>query len=380
MSPVGGSGHDEWLLALIPQDTGVTTADLLRLSGLSRPTLTDLLARLRAEGAVLSEPAVPSGRRGRPAQRWRRPPPRGMFAAIALTRDDVRVRVADGSDQAVAERERPMNVTLDVRGALDCGLRLLHESLAELDRYEDSLTALVLGLPCPVGGDGDPQARGMMPGWVGVRPGEWLRHRLPGVRITVENDANLAAFGELTEGAGRGRSDLIYIKLAAGLGAALVVGGRLYRGATGLAGELGHVQINEMGHPCVCGARGCLAMEQYVAASHATGRPGPSAILDLFRRCDAGDAAAGRVLGHIGGLLGEQLGVLADMLDPECVVISTDDVPPHPAVLAGIRGGIRRTALPVVSDLPVIASTLGVRAEAIGGIALARAASHRHTD
>ena len=84
---------------------------------------------------------------------------------------------------------------------------------------------------------------------------EWLRDRLPGIRITVENDANLAAVGEIIEGAGQGCRDLVYVKLAPGIGSALVVGGRLYRGAAGYAGEIGHVQINEMGHPCVRGPR-----------------------------------------------------------------------------------------------------------------------------
>ncbi|MEV0400386.1 ROK family protein [Actinoallomurus sp. NPDC050550] len=372
-----GGGRSR-LLALIPYDTAVTMADLVRISGLSRPTLADMLHRLQAEGAVLCEPAVASGGRGRPAQRWRRRPPQGMFAALAFSRDSVRARVANADDGASAECEETLDVALNARGALDRGHRLLHECLTTLDSAVESLTSLTLGLPCPVGDGDQPQPRGILPDWVGFRPAEWLRDRLPGVRITVENDANLAAVGEITEGAGQGCRDLVYVKLAPGIGSALVIGGRLYRGAAGYAGEIGHVQINEMGHPCVCGARGCLAMELYIAARHSTGgKGGLLALTELFRRCDAGDTAAGRVLGRIGELLGEQLGALANMIDPERVVVSTADVPPHPAVLAGMRDGIRRTALPAVGDLPVIPSPLGIRAEPLGGIALARGAHLR---
>jgi predicted NBD/HSP70 family sugar kinase len=380
MTPARRSRNEERLLALIPHEDGLTVAELVRLSGMSRPALAELLNRLRADGAVMSERApVPGARgRGRPALRWRRPRPQGLFGAVALSRDAVRVRVADAADRRTAEREQRMNVSLDARGALTVGRALLDECLTAVGGDEASLTSAVLGLPCAVGDDGRPQARGILPDWVGFRPREQLRAWLPGIPIAVENDANLAALGELAHGAGRGRGDMIYVKLAPGVGAALVIGGRLYRGAGGLAGELGHVQINDMGRPCVCGTRGCLAVELYAAALHGTdGENGLLAVTELFRRRDAGDATAGRIIGHIGLLLGEQLGALANALDPEQVVISTDAVPPHPVLLDGVREGIRRAALPVVCDLPVVASPLGIRAELLGGIALAQERSQR---
>ena len=191
----------------------------------------------------------------------------------------------------------------------------------------------------------------------------------------MENDANLAAVGEIIEGAGQGCRDLVYVKLAPGIGSALVVGGRLYRGAAGYAGEIGHVQINEMGHPCVCGARGCLAIELYIAARHSTsGKGGLPGLTELFQRCDAGDIAARRVLGHIGELLGEQLGALANMIDPERVAGEHGRRATAPCRADRNPGRIRRTALPAVGDLPVIPSPLGIRAEPLGGIALARGA------
>jgi predicted NBD/HSP70 family sugar kinase len=358
--------RDRQVLGLIPPVGNVTMADLLRLSGLSRPTITDALARLQTDDAIVCEPAALHGP-GRPAKRWRRRPPPGMFAGIALSRYAVRVRVADGDDRTTAEHQRSLHVSLDARGALACGRDLLLECLAELGVKAESLTSLVLGLPCPVGGD-RPQARGVLPDWIGSRPAEQLRGWLPGTRIHVENDANLGALGELARGAGRDCADLVYVKLAPGIGAALILGGRLYRGATGLAGEIGHIQINETGHPCVCGTRGCLIVEMHVAALKATnGEAGFLNLTDLFHRPDAIDA-----LGTIGRLMGEQLGALANMIDPERVVISTDESPPHPHLLKSIRDGITQTALPALSTLPVIPSTLGTHAETLGAITLAR--------
>ncbi|MDL4772988.1 ROK family protein [Actinomadura xylanilytica] len=367
------TAHDERVLRLVPYGDSVTMSDLVRGSGLSRPTVADVLGRLRESGAVEEAAAAPAGL-GRPAKRWRRPPPRGMFGVVAFSRDAVRVRVVGGDDRHGAERERRLNVSLDVQGAFEHGHRFLRECLTELGAPADALSRVVLGLPCPVGGPEEhPRVRGILPDWIGIRPAEQLRRLLPGTAIVMENDANLGALGELTQGAGRGGADFIYIKLAPGVGAALILGGRLYRGAAGLAGEVGHVQINPMGHPCACGARGCLAIELHIAARQGTGRRhGLPPLAELFRRPDTGDPAGRRILRHIGALLGEQLGALANMLDPERVVVSTDTTPLPPTLLAGIRDGIHRAALPVLSDLPVVPSPLGIRAELIGGIALAR--------
>ncbi|MFC5185059.1 ROK family transcriptional regulator [Actinomadura harenae] len=360
------ASHDERVLGLIPYDGALTISDLVRDSGLSRPTVTGVLGRLHAAGAVEETVVAPAGL-GRPAKRWRRPPRHGTFGVIALSRDAVRVRVVVGDDRHAAERERRLDVSLDAQGALVHGHRFLRECLTELGAPADGLSRVVLGLPCPVGGpEGDhPRVRGILPDWIGIRPAESLRALLPGTAIVMENDANLGALGELEQGAGRGGTDLVYIKLAPGLGAALILGRRrLHRGAAGLAGEIGHVQINPMGHPCACGARGCLATEIPLDPWHE-----PPASAEPF---PAGDPAADRVLHRLGALLGEQLGALANLLDPGRVIVSTDTTPPPPVLLDGIRDGIRRTALPVVSDLPVVASPLGIRAELIGGIALAR--------
>lgn len=367
------TSHDERVLSLVPYDDAVTMSDLVRSSGLSRPTVAGVLGRLRAAGTVEETMAAPAGL-GRPAKRWRRMPQHGTFGVIALSRDTVRVRVVVGDDRHVAERERRLDVSLDAQGALEHGHRFLRECLTEVDAPADGLSKVVLGLPCPVGGSEEhPQVRGILPDWIGIRPAERLRHLLPGTTIVMENDANLGALGELAQGAGQGGADLVYVKLAPGVGAALILGRRLYRGAAGMAGEIGHVQINPMGHPCACGARGCLASELPIAAGHGTDwRHSPPTPAEMFPAGDTSDPAADRVLRRIGALLGEQLGALANLLDPERVIVSTDTTPPPPVLLAGIRDGIHRTALPVVSDLPVVPSPLGIKAELIGGIALAR--------
>ena len=96
-----------------------------------------------------------------------------------------------------------------------------------------------------------------MPAWEGVLGLDFLA-RDHGVPVMVDNDANLGALAEHWWGAGRDVDDLAYIKVATGVGSGHVIGGEIYRGATGVAGEIGHIAIDPHGKPCICGLRGCL--------------------------------------------------------------------------------------------------------------------------
>src|SRR5690606_28013152 len=88
-----------------------------------------------------------------------------------------------------------------------------------------------------------------------------LRTRLPGLDITIDNDANAAGWAEYRFGAGRGADDMTMLTIGTGVGGAIVIGGQLFRGGFGVAGEIGHLRVVPGGLPCGCGQRGCI--EQY---------------------------------------------------------------------------------------------------------------------
>ena len=111
-----------------------------------------------------------------------------------------------------------------------------------------------------------------------------LRSRLD-IPVMVDNDANLGALAEAAFGAGRDAGDLVYLKISSGIGAGLILNGRLYRGSAGLAGELGHVLVNPDGIVCRCGNRGCL---ETVAAT--------GALVDLLRRSHGDDLTVAAML------------------------------------------------------------------------------------
>jgi predicted NBD/HSP70 family sugar kinase len=212
-----------------------------------------------------------------------------------------------------------------------------------------------------------------MRGWRDLNPGEELERRL-GVAVHVDNDANLGALAELRHGIARGRHDMIYLKLASGLGAGIVLGGRLHRGATGIAGEIGHVQVGEDGLVCRCGSRGCL--ETVVAAPRLLGLLRPAydqdlSVEDVLALDRDGDAGVRRVLTDAGRTVGRAVADLANSLNPELVVVG-GSLGSAPSLLAGLRDSIDRYAQPdTAAAVDIEAGELGDRAEVVGSVALA---------
>ncbi|MEU5582302.1 ROK family transcriptional regulator [Streptomyces huasconensis] len=145
---------------------------------------------------------------------------------------------------------------------------------------------------------------------------------LSGLPLTVDNEANFGALAELWLGEGI-PEDFLHVSAEIGIGAALVVDGRLLRGARGFAGELGHIPVRAEGPSCPCGGRGCL--EQYageVAVLRAAGlEPGEGRLGLLAERAAAGDKAVRRALRGAGTALGIALTGAVNLLDPEAVVL-----------------------------------------------------------
>ena len=125
-----------------------------------------------------------------------------------------------------------------------------------------------MGLPGPVHSTGVVGSSAILPGWAGTHAAERMADRLS-MPVWLGNDANLGALAESTWGAGRDAGGLVYLKLATGIGAGIVIDGRLFEGAGGTAGEIGHTSLDETGDICRCGNRGCL--ETYASGSAIAG-------------------------------------------------------------------------------------------------------------
>src|SRR5262249_9183551 len=124
-----------------------------------------------------------------------------------------------------------------------------------IDRSQ--LVGAGMGVPGPIDRRTGSVGSSILPGWNGLEPGRELSARL-GLHVQVDNDANLGGLREVLFGAARGLGDVVSLRVSSGIGAGLVLRGRLYRGSTGRAGEIGHVRARPHGAVCRCGNRGCL--------------------------------------------------------------------------------------------------------------------------
>jgi predicted NBD/HSP70 family sugar kinase len=366
------------LLETIRDLGGVTRADLSRLTGLSRSAVAHAVAALLADGLIAErEPGGGhAGQRGRPATLLTPSRPPGHVVGIDFGHAHVGVAIADTAGEVLAESRQGADVDHHADEVLDTSARMTRYLLSQAGVPLSQVIAVVAGLPGPV----DPRTRALRPpailaAWAGRDAGHELATRL-GRPAEVANDADLGALGELRYGAGRGRQDFVYVKASHGVGAGLVLGGRIYRGAAGIAGEIGHTSLPDATEWCRCGNRGCLETVvslgplsrrlARIGIPPATGGAGwPVSLLQE-------NALAVRALTEAGRILGRALADLCNCLNPEAVILGGEIGTAGPPLVAGVRESIDRYAQPAAAEaVQVLAAGLGARSELMGAVALA---------
>jgi predicted NBD/HSP70 family sugar kinase len=352
-------------------------AEIARQTGLSRSTVSSLVTELQGAGLVVErggDVTTSGAQGGRPGVLLALEPRAGCAVGVDFGHTHIRVAVADLSSRVLAEHHRELDVDRSAHEALDAAAALVGELLAEAGVKRDGVVAVGMGLPGPLDrATGTIGSSVILPSWAGLQPAVEFGRRL-NLPIEVDNDANLGALAELTYGSLRGATDLIYVKVASGIGAGLILGGRLHRGAIGIAGELGHVIVDTDGHVCRCGNRGCLETVAAGPALLALLRPAYGddfTTHDLLQRSAAGDVGCRRVLADAGRAIGRALADLINCVNPRFVVTGGELSAAGEPLLAGIRESIERFALPAsAAAMTVTCSELGDRAELLGALAL----------
>jgi predicted NBD/HSP70 family sugar kinase len=353
-------------------------SELARLTGLSRTTVSSLVAELQARGLVVEQPAEDgdgrSAGRGRPPVLLRLDPSAGAALGVDFGHRHLRVAVADLSSTVLAERWVELDVDHAAASALEAAAGLVGEVLAETGIDRGRVVGAGMGLPGPIDRrTGKVGSSVILPGWAGLEAAHELARRLE-LHVEVDNDANLGALAEVSFGAGRGLGDVVYVKVASGIGAGIVVGGRIHHGATGAAGELGHVHVQSGGAVCRCGNRGCLETVASTGAMLGALRPAHGqdlTVRGLLELVAADDLGARRVVNDSGRAIGRALADLCNHLNPAAIVVGGDLGAAAGPLLDGIREAIDRYALPGAAEaVTVVAGELGDRAEVLGALAL----------
>jgi predicted NBD/HSP70 family sugar kinase len=354
----------------------LSRAELVQRTGLARATVGSVVDDLIAVGLVrkATEPAPVGARTGRPPQLLSLEPRAAYAAGVDIGHDHVRAILTDLVGATLWDRSVELAVDGDPQRALNTAAELIDLAIADLAVRRERVLGLGLGIACPVDmAAGAMRADGIMPGWVGLRPGEELARRT-GLTVRIINDANAGVLAERRFGAARDCANVVYLRLSSGIGAGVICDGRMLLGYGGLAGELGHVTVEPHGAVCRCGNRGCLETVASPPAiadllSRSWGRSVSTAgLIDLLH---AGDRGTLRVVEDAGDAVGRALATAVLLLNPELIVIGGDLAAAGEALFEPMRRTLARNVMSShIEPLRIVPSTLGDSAGVRGAAAL----------
>jgi predicted NBD/HSP70 family sugar kinase len=357
----------------------LTRTDLSDLAGLPRSTVVHAVRSLIEGGVVVEvEPQVkgPGTGSGRPGTVLRVVGGRRRVIGVDIGHRHVTVAVADDIGTQLACRTTDVDVDADAHAALDLAARLMAELAGEAGGLEPTIA--VIGVPLPydrvlsrVRISSGPTA------WSGMDVASELGRRVP-YPVRVDNDAILGAYGESKRGAGEGIDDFLFVKVSHGVGAGLILDGRPYRGARGLAGDIGHDKVpgsTDVVRCRRCGGTGCVeAMVSLDAVAGQILQTHPGLSFDDAMTIPV-DHITARVLTEAGRTIGRSIAHVCNLLNPSAVIVGGLVAAWHPSFLEGIEWSLRELARPAIAaETRLIAAALGEQSGIVGAVEMA--ASH----
>ncbi len=363
---------------------GISRAELARQIGLTRSAITTIVNDMVESGLVRE---AEDG----PVTIGRRPvlleinPSRGYLVGVDIGATHLGLLVTDFASHVKYEIEKPFDISLPPAMCLEQVDQHFRNALAELHLSLEDVVGIGIGVPGPVVQDeGTVSYPPIMPGWdqYPIRKNLFNLWQRP---VTVNNDAELGALGEWAHGAGRGERNLLYIKVGTGIGAGLLLDGRIYRGASGSAGEIGHITIISDGPLCTCGNYGCL---EAVAGGYAIARQAQEAVRlgrrtqlaaiesveritarDVASAARRGDLVAQQIIMEAGNQLGIAIASLINMFNPGMVVVGGGVAQVGDLLLQPIRQVVQQRSLHSAAQVVRInTALLGRRSSSMGAV------------
>ena len=309
-----------------------------------------------------------------------------MYLGIDLGGTQLRVALADARGGLRTILRRPTDAHKGREHVIGALVNTVSEVLAQEGRRPATVRALGIGMPGPL----DP-ARGIvispgnLPGFNNV-PLNRILTRRTGIRSYLHHDAHLAALAEHLHGAGRGSRNLIYVTVSTGIGAGLILDGKLYSGAGGIAGEVGHIVVQPGGPLCSCGNRGCvealasgtaiareareMGARQPASALHNLARPDAAQVVRAARQ---GDALAISILAAAGTALGIAIGTLVNLFNPNLIVLGGSVINAGHLLLQPMHRSIESSSWKAARHgLRIVKPALGADVGLIGAVEYAR--------
>jgi predicted NBD/HSP70 family sugar kinase len=307
------------LLERLRRQGPLSRAQLARETGLSKPTVSQVLAELENAGLVRAV-GLAAGGTGRSGMLYEPDPTAGYVVGIDIGRSWIRVAAADIGGTVVGRRDQANRARTSAGVVSQVG-RLARAVVADAGIEWERVVHTVVGSP----GVFDPTSGRLwhapnLPGW--SRPGlsDELRDALTPT-TSIYNDANLAAVGERDFGVGRDARNFVYLELGTGVGVGIVIDRELYAGAHGGAGEVGYIPLEGSKRSARGNLEEATAARAVLAAAHKAGIADADSAKAVFDAARAGDAAALEVVRAEAGRVAHLVATLGAVVDPEFVVL-----------------------------------------------------------
>jgi predicted NBD/HSP70 family sugar kinase len=365
----------EILLRLLRESGPCSKADLVRASGLSAPSVTNVVATLISTGLVETVGEGDSTG-GRPPDILRFKAQHGCVAGVEITRNLLRFLLADLNGRELAQSETRIDKSKSTPRQICRQIaKELWRLLPKSGLSRSQLFSLTVGVPAIVNVDeGTVLAFTPLQDWNKVPLGPMLARELK-CPVLVDNDTNLAAQGEFHCGAARGESDFVFITIGEGVGAGVFLNGRIYRGSQWSAGEIGYLRVPDISreHPSIrkygkletaLSASGIF--KSWRASGHATSRSRVIGIADVWNLAASGNAEAKRLLRQRATILADVILDLALILNPNLILLG-GEVGNHPALLRELNSLLEGSEFAV---LRVELGALGIPAVLLGAVSI----------
>jgi len=367
----GSVGH---LFQLLRDGTPHTRAELAKSTGLARSTIAARVDMLMSMGLV-TPVADGMSTGGRPPSQFALNPAARLVIAADLGASHATVAITDLTGTILAELREHIAIAEGPESVLTWLVDGARRLLDDAGREAKDIAAVGIGLPGPVEfSTGQPVNPPIMPGWDRFDVPGWVRQHFD-APVLVDNDVNISALGERAV-AWPVREHLLFVKVATGIGAGIVSGGLLQRGAQGIAGDVGHVRIARGADiPCTCGNNGCLeALASGPALARTLREQGLDAqtggdVVDLVKN---GNLTAIQAVRQAGRDIGEMLTVAVSLLNPSVIVIGGSMARVGEHLIAGVREVVYTRSTPLATEhLSIAQSSVGSRAAVVGASLLA---------
>ncbi len=364
-------------------------AQLVDRLGFSRAKISQIVNELIDKGFI-EDKGLGESSGGKRPKLLRISPTVGYLAGVDIGATSIDVALADFTAQIIGHVAVPANVRNGPVPVLSQVAELLMGLVEANHIPADQVVSMAIGVPGPVDSStGLLISPPLMPGWDSFPIAEFFAEKFSSAKVIVDNDANLMALGELFAGVGQGVENFIFVKIGTGIGAGIVCKGKLYRGSSGCAGDVGHICVDWNGPRCHCGNVGCVATmaggtaiaEKAVEAAKSGNSPFLNARLEKNGRLSAedvsaaiaeGDLTAMEIICESGRLIGLMLASVVNFFNPKLIVIGGGVTKSGNHLLSNIRQTVIGRSLSLSTrHLRIEYSRLGDKAGVTGAIALA---------